>query len=175
MTWLGTETEGATSLDRIFGLTPEIYATFRDLYGAVWDADRGDPALLELCRLRVAQLVGCPSELAARTGPAAAAGLTDEKVAELRQWPTSPLYDDRDRAVLNFAERYVIDASSISDTDCARLREHLSDPECATLTTALAMFDAMARFRVALGVEPPADGEVHVVPIDPAVRPTSLP
>ncbi|MGH9048506.1 MAG: carboxymuconolactone decarboxylase family protein [Acidimicrobiia bacterium] len=151
-TWLPVEAAGDTALDRVFGLTPAAYADFRQVDAALWDPARVDPALTELCRLRIAQLIGCDAELGVRHDQARAAGLTEEKIAELRQWPTSPRYSDIDRAVLNFAEKFVIDASSVDDDDCRALRAHLGDPEIAALTTAVAVFDAMARFRVALGI-----------------------
>jgi alkylhydroperoxidase family enzyme len=151
-TWLPAEAGGATALERVFGLTPRAYQAYRDLDRALWDPALVDPALVELCRLRIAQLVGCDAELAVRHDEARASGLTEAKIDALRLWPTSPHYSDRDRAVLNFAEKFVIDASSVDDDDCAALRAHLPDPEIAALTTAIALFDAMARFQVALGV-----------------------
>ena len=151
-TWLPIEAEGATALDRVFGLTPAAYETFREVDGALWDPDRVDPALVELCRLRIAQLIGCDAEREVRHDQARVAGLTEEKIADLRRWPTSPCYSDADHAVLNFAEKFVIDASSVDDHDCAALRAHLSDPEIAALTTAIALFDATTRFQVALGI-----------------------
>lgn len=151
-TWLPTDVDGATTLDRVFGLTPTAYAAYRRLEEALWDRALLDPALVELCRLRVAQLVGCGAELTVRHDEARAAGLAEAKIDELRQWPTSSHYTDADRAVLNFTEKFVIDASSVDDDDCAAVRAQLSDPEIAALTTAVAMFDAMARFQVALGI-----------------------
>ena len=150
--WLSGEAGGGTTLDRVFGLVPEAYDAYRRLDDAIWDPDLVDPSLLELCRLRIAQLVGCDAELAVRHDEARATGLTEAKIDELRQWPTSSHYSDGDRVVLNFAEKFVIDASSVDDDDCAALRAHLSDPAIAALTTAVALFDAMARFQVALGV-----------------------
>jgi AhpD family alkylhydroperoxidase len=151
-TWLPVEADGDTALDRVFGLTPPAYDAFREVDGALWDPARVDPALIELCRLRIAQLMGCDAELAVRHEQARDAGLTEEKIDQLRQWPTSPLYSETDRSVLNFAEKFVIDASSVDDEDCAALRAHLADPEIAALTTAIAIFDAMTRFQVALGI-----------------------
>ncbi|HEX6311820.1 MAG TPA: carboxymuconolactone decarboxylase family protein [Acidimicrobiia bacterium] len=151
--WLPQAAAGATSLERVFGLVPATHDAYRELDAALWDPALVDPALVELCRLRVAQLVGCDAELPVRHEEARAAGLDDAKIDELRRWPTSPLYSDADRAVLNFAEKFVVDASSVDDHDCAALRAHLSDPEIAALTTAMALFDAMARFQIALGVD----------------------
>jgi alkylhydroperoxidase family enzyme len=148
-TWLPVEAAGATPFDRVFGLIPDAHATFRELDDALFDPARIDPALVAVCRLRVEQLVGAASDvddLAARSGAPA------EQLADVRAWPTSPRYSDRDRAALHFTEKFVIDASSVDDDDCSALRRHLSDPEVTALAFAVAMADAGARFRVALGV-----------------------
>ncbi|HEV8296230.1 MAG TPA: carboxymuconolactone decarboxylase family protein [Acidimicrobiales bacterium] len=152
MTWLTSTAPGDTDLDRVFGLAPGIYARYRDLYEQLWSRKAVSPVLLEVCRLRIAQLIGCPPELAHRTPAAQAAGLTEEKIAALRQWPSSPHYSAVERACLSFAECYVIDAHAVTDEQCAALNEHLSPEEIAALTTAIAVFDAMARFQVALDV-----------------------
>ena len=143
--WLPVEVEGETSFDRVFGLVPQARDTFRELDAALLDPAHGDPALVALCRLRIDQLVGAEPEPHDDVLPA-------EKAAAIRTWPTSPRFTELDRAALNFAEKYVIDASSVDDADCAALREHLSDPDVTTLVIAVAMEDAMARARVALGV-----------------------
>lgn len=142
MTWLPIESGGATPFDRAFGLVPRAYDAFRDLDAALAEPDALDPELVTLCRLRIDQLVGAEQTVEP----------SSEKATALRSWPTSPLYDETDRAALNFAEKYVIDASSVDDADCAALRVHLSDPEITALVIAIAMADAMARFRVALDV-----------------------
>jgi alkylhydroperoxidase family enzyme len=139
---------------------------YRELTADVWKPGRADPVLLEICRLRIAHLIGDAAELATRSRPAIDAGLTEAKLEELSRWPTSPLYSAGERAALNFAEVYVADPHSITDADAARLHEHYDPPELATLTTALALFDAMSRLRVALGITPESPGTITVVDRD---------
>lgn len=150
-TWLpldaaADDTDAAAPLDRVFGLVPGAYDAYRDLDAALAAGGAVDPALVALCRLRIDQIVGSATE------DATVGGLSTEKRDAIRSWPTSPLYTETDRAALNFTEKYVMDASSVDDDDCGALRSHLSDPEIAALVIAVAMGDAMARFRVALGV-----------------------
>ncbi len=152
MTWLAETAPGDDALDRVYGLAPQIYAQYRELATQLWTGEAVSPVLLELCRLRIAQLVGCERDLAIRTPAATSAGLTEDKIAALRQWPTSPQYEPVERACLSFAECYVIDAHSVSDEQCAKLNQFLTAAELAALTTAIAVFDAMARFQVALDV-----------------------
>ena len=149
MTWLPETAPGRTPLDRVFGLRPVAYERFRELYAGLWDASVIDPALLELCRLRIATLLGCDAELRIRHG---GARLDEARVAALAAWPTSPLFGDAERSCLAFAEQYVLDPSRVTDADFGALRRHLDPPAIATLTLAVAVFDALARLRLGLGV-----------------------
>ncbi len=148
MTWLPRTAAGTTPLDRVFGLRPAAYARFRELYDALWSQTALDPVVLELCRLRVATLLGCDGE------PAGTPGLSAARVAALPQWPTSPLFDEAERACLGFAEQYVMDPHGVTDEHFTALQAHLAPAAVATLVLGLAVFEALARFRVALGVEP---------------------
>jgi alkylhydroperoxidase family enzyme len=73
-------------------------------------------------------------------------------VDDLSNWPTSPKFDERQRAVLSWSEQWVIDPEQITDEDATRLRAALSDKECAVLSTTLAVFESLTRTRVALGL-----------------------
>jgi alkylhydroperoxidase family enzyme len=172
MTWLPETAPGATPLDRCFGLRPAAYERFRELYGGLWDPAVLDPRVLELCRLRIATLLGCDAERAIRYDDAAAA-LGEDDVAALPRWPTSTRFTAAEQAALGFAEQYVMDPHGLSDDDFAVLRTRFDAPALATLTLAVAMFDALTRFRLALGVEP-AGPEPTAAP-GPGPVPGSLP
>jgi alkylhydroperoxidase family enzyme len=174
MTWLPETAPGATTpLDRCFGLRPVAYERFRELYGGLWDPAVVDPRVLELCRLRIATVLGCPGERAIRYDDATAAGVTETDVAALPRWPGAPEFNGVERAAIAFAEQYVMDPHELTDDHFAALHEHLDEPAIATLSLAVAMFDALTRFRVALGVEP-VGPEPTAVP-GPGLAPASLP
>jgi alkylhydroperoxidase family enzyme len=118
---------------------PRLAPSFAALEAAVWATN--DPERLDLCRLRLGQLVG--RDLPARHAPA-------DKVAVLRQWPTAPEFTDADRALLDFCEHYAIDPQSVTDAQAARLHEHFDEPTLAALTTGIAFFDAVVRVANAL-------------------------
>lgn len=153
--WIG----GDANMDELLAGLPVVNDRLRELHDELWTSSAADPVTLELCRLRMAQLIGSQADLAVRYAPARAEGLDESRIESLGDWPVSDLFDERDRAALNFAEKYVIDPHSVTDDDCARLSEHFSPEELAALTTGLALFDGLARFRVALGAEP-APGRV---------------
>ena len=122
------------------------------LLDRIW-AGALDPVSIELCRLRIARLLGDTHGAEHRSPEAVRAGLDESLVERLSHWPTDPGFDDRQRAVLRFTEGYVIDAHSLTDSDRAIVLDHLSEPEATALTLALATFDALTRTRLALGAD----------------------
>ncbi len=106
-----------------------------------------DPVTVELCRLRIAQLLASPNDVMRRSPEA---DIDEELVAALARWSTDPAFDARRRAALRFTEAYVVDARSITDDDRRVVLDALSEPEAVALTTALATFEALTRTRLAL-------------------------
>ena len=119
MTWLPAPAAGDTPLDRVLGLRPGLRAEYRAFLSTVWTRSGLDPVVLELCRLRVAQLLGCDGELAERTASARDAGLDEAKIAMLPQWPTSPVFTATERACLAYAEQFVLDPHGVDDAQAA--------------------------------------------------------
>ena len=162
MTWLPDTAEGDTPLDRVFGLRPDLYDPFRAFYSVFWTDRLLDPVVLELCRLRVAQLLGCESEQRVRYRPARDAGLTEDQVASLPGWPQGPAFTDAQRAALALAEQFVLDPHGIDDEQRDAVIDHFGLPGLVALCEAVALFDGFCRFRIILGVAAPAT--VTVVP-----------
>jgi len=128
MTWLRSEAPGATPLDRVFGLRPNAYARFGELLDGL--ADGGiDSATLEACAARIDALLRFEPD------PTTARSLTDAQ-----------------RAAVGYAEQYALDPHGLRDSDFVALHEHFTDAQLATLTLAVAMYDARARFCVSLDV-----------------------
>lgn len=152
MTWISKTASGDTPLATVYGLIPDAYARHQELMQHLWQPGLIDPVVLELCRLRIAQIVRCQRELDHRSPEATAAGLDEAKIAELPKWPSSPSFGPAERAALGFAEMYVIDPGSVTDEQCAAVTAQFTPAETAVLTTAIAVFDANARFQVALAV-----------------------
>jgi len=173
--WIPDRVQGHTEFARVFGLRENLFAHFGDFYARLWDPAVMDPVILELCRLRIARLIGCDAELAVLSRPALDRGLSPEMVTDLASWPTSPHFDDTTRTCLGFAEQFVIDPSGIDGDDRARLRGAVGFRRMVGLAQAVATFDGFARFRTVLGIGPdPGDeaGPVTVVDVgrpDPSV------
>lgn len=110
---------------------------------AAWAAT--SPRLLELCRVRIAILLGCASEAEARTP---GCGVPDDVVAEIRSWPTDPRFDPLDRACLAFTEHYLLDVASIDDDTVAAVRDHLGDDGLSNFVNALLVVEQRIRLRL---------------------------
>ena len=129
MTWLRSEADGATPLDRAFGLRPNAYARFNDLIDGL--ADGGiDPTTLDACADRIDALLRFEPD------PTSALALTGAQ-----------------RAAVGYAEQYALDPHGLRDSDFEALHAHFTDAQLATLTLAVAMYDARARFCAALDVQ----------------------
>jgi alkylhydroperoxidase family enzyme len=161
MTWLPAQAQGETPLDRVFGLRPNLYAAYRDFAALFWERRVLPPRVLELCRLLVARLHGCESELRLRHRPALEAGLREAQVAALGSGDESE-FDAAERACLRFAEMFVRDPHAICDEDAAAVAAQVGEPGLVALAEALAVFDGFCRFRILLGVEPET-GPLRVV------------
>jgi hypothetical protein len=157
MTWLRGLPEGDSDWDRLAALCPEAFDSLAGLLGAA--ADEVDPVLFELCRLRTATLLGYTYEASRRSDRAREAGLTDEKVAELPSWPTSPQFTATERACIAFAEQFVIDANGVSEGQVSEISGYLGPKGCYVFVQALSALETFLRACLTLGIEsaPPVD------------------
>ena len=126
--------------------------------------DRVHPVIVELCRLRIASLVGARGHLSLRRPKAVAAGLTEDKIAALARWPESPLFSAAERACLALSEQFCMGAYTVTDADVAAVLEHLSADECYALVNGVWVMEAIARMTVVMGVDP----DPHALGLVPA-------
>jgi alkylhydroperoxidase family enzyme len=124
-TWLPVGSDAAEPVD-VFGLLPAGEEHLRRLVSAVWSADV-DRATLERCRDRIDAMITGTTRPPAPDRPTAA-----------------------QRAAADFAEQFVLDPHGCTDEQMHALQDHFTPPQLATLTTAIAVFDALARVRAVL-------------------------
>lgn len=147
MSWL---IAGATSRDELLALHPELAADHHRVVDEFWNASV-DARILELCRLRMATILGNTRAWDEPRSPAAiAAGLDESLVAALADWPTHPGFDPATKVCLGLAEQYVLDVHGISDAQVADVEQAIGADGVITLTTALATWEITHRFDNAL-------------------------
>ena len=150
MTWLNVA-EGRTPFDAALGLRPELRDLYAAFYGKLWDEELLPASLLELCRLRVAQLHDCEAELAVRHREA---GVSAERAAALANWAESDLFNEAERTALALAEKTPWRHHELTDDEFAAVRERFGEAGAVALTIGVALFDANCRLRLAFGTEP---------------------
>lgn len=149
MTWLAQVDHADSPLEGYFGWRPELLDHFKAFYGALWDEELLEPQLLELLRLRIAQIHGCEAELAVRFD---GAGLSDDKLDALSHWRNSDIFDDKDRALLAYAEQIPFAHHAISDESAAEVRSHLGEAGYVAYSIAVSMFDSICRLKMVMAM-----------------------
>lgn len=134
-------------LDRVLTVRSAAFAEVRADMGAAHDAAWAatSPRLLELCRVRIATMLGCTAEATSRTP---GTGVDPAMLDAIAAWPHDARFDDTDRACLAFAEHSVIDVASLDDDTAAAVRTHLGDAGLANFVSALLVVEQRIRLRL---------------------------
>ena len=82
------------------------------------------------------------------------AGVSDDKIAALPEWATSPLFDESERAALELAEAMTAASVDVSDELYGRLREHFDETQLVELSATAALENFRARFNRVFQIEP---------------------
>ena len=79
-------------------------------------------------------------------------GISDEKILALEDYATSPLYDEKERAALEYAERITFTDRDVDDELFSRLRGFFNKDALVELTAAIAWENSSSKFNRALRV-----------------------
>ena len=83
-----------------------------------------------------------------------AVGISDEKIAALADYATSPLYDEQERLALELADAQTAARVEVPAELFARLREHFDEAQLVELAATAAMENFRARFNRVFEIEP---------------------
>ena len=141
----------------IWGRIPGAFLLLTLLYRSL---DRGtsplEPGLRALVQVRVSQINWCEFCVDLNSSAALERHATREKLAALTSYDTSPVFTERERAALAYAEAVTDPARRVDDALFARLRRHLREREIVELTALIAFQNMSSKFNAALRV--PAQG-----------------
>ena len=79
-------------------------------------------------------------------------GVPDEKILALEEYATSPLYDEQERAALEYADRMTITGQDVDDELFSRLRRFFDEDALVELTAAIAWENSSSKFNRAVRV-----------------------
>jgi AhpD family alkylhydroperoxidase len=130
----------------IRALVPEAMAAMSTFNGTA--AKSGLPhELLELVKIRASQLNGCAYCLQMHNNDARKMQFPQAKLDQLPAWRESPVFDARERAVLEWTEAVTLIAQDgVSDEVFATVSAAFSKQELANLTVAVAAINVWNRF-----------------------------
>jgi alkylhydroperoxidase family enzyme len=124
-----------------------------------------DPGLRWLATQAVAGRIGCTWCIDFGYYEGMHGGIDPQKVRAVPTWRESLLFDERERAVLEYAEAATMTPAAVSE-DCAeRLRPHFSDAEIVELAAWVALENFRSRFNAGLGLRSQGFAEKCEVPL----------
>jgi hypothetical protein len=121
-----------------------VATAFESMWQSLWSQDRVPPALLELCRLRLAQMHGAAEELEV-THPAAQAPQAKRQSVICGRFATDGQFDPGEVAVLSLAEVYAQDPAAITDEMAEAVKGAYGDTGLVVLIEALGFIDGRIR------------------------------
>jgi AhpD family alkylhydroperoxidase len=131
-----------------------VFRAMRGLQTVVHDSGL-ESSLLHLVRLRVSQINGCGYCLDMHSKDARAEGESEQRIYLLQAWREAPLYNDRERAALAWAEAVTnISQGSVPDALYDQARAQFSEAELAALTLAVVEINGWNRFAISFNAVP---------------------
>jgi alkylhydroperoxidase family enzyme len=74
------------------------------------------------------------------------------KVAQLAEWRASALFEDAEKAALDYAEHMTITGERVDDAQFARLKRHFSEAQIVELSAVVALENFRSKFNPALAI-----------------------
>jgi AhpD family alkylhydroperoxidase len=152
----------------LWARVPRLFLGVALLYGMI---DRRssplDAALRSLVTVRVSQINGCRFCVDLNSATLIKRGVAMDKVEALDGWRASNLFDDRERAALDYAEVVTRTDREVNDGIFAALERYFDDDAIIELTGLIAFQNMSSKFNTALEV--PAQGfcRIPAGPADP--------
>ncbi len=149
---LVAERGGVWNIFRTMANAPGVLGRFLGLSGELRHRTKLAPQLRELAIVTVGRLADAQYEFVHHWNMALKAGVPREKLERLADWQTASVFTEQDRAVIRYATEATRDIK-VSDSTFAALRGFLDNERIVELTMQVAMYNAVVRVLVPLGVE----------------------
>ena len=135
----GTATGTPGNWWTVFALVPYIFEHATNHFGmfgmfAEKSVSQLDPITRELGILRAGYTQGSQFVFSQHCKAARRFGLSDDKISAIPHWQVSPLFDEKERAILAWADALILQGGRSSDELFEALHSHLSDEDILELT-----------------------------------------
>lgn len=139
---------GDATFIEVSGNNPAVFDWYlEEFYGKLFHSGRIDRQILELVRLRLANVHGCAFCNKGDTAQALAAGVPRQQIEALADYEQGP-FDEREKAALALADVMVLTnpRGHLTHELYARLKRHFADSELYELGVVMAVLCGMAKF-----------------------------
>lgn len=139
----------------LWARSPKLFLGVAFLYGMI---DRTsspiEPGLRSLVTVRVSQINWCRFCVDLNSATLLKRGASMEKVEALDNWRESNLFDERERAALDYTEAVTRSDVQVEDRHMEALRGHFDEDAIIELTGLIAFQNLSSKFNSALDVPP---------------------
>jgi uncharacterized peroxidase-related enzyme len=133
---------------------PEALQLFMPLYAAIIHHGKVEAKYKELAYLKTAQINGCQYCFQAHSASGKKSGVTDEQINSIIFFMRSSAFDEKEKAVLLFAERITRGASAIRPRVLEDLKQYFDDDQIVELTLTVCMANFTNRFNDTFSLTP---------------------
>ncbi|NGX43445.1 MAG: hypothetical protein K940chlam7_01742 [Chlamydiae bacterium] len=138
---------------KIWARSPKVFLGLSFFYGAL---DRKssplDPKLSALIKVRVSQINHCEFCIDINTAALLSLGGHQNKIHELQKFQESPLFSEKEKTALTYAEAITFTDRDVTDVLFSQLKEYFSDDEIVELTGLIAFQNCSSKFNNALNI-----------------------
>ena len=140
---------------RLWARSPKVFTGLSLLYGAL---DRKsspiEASLRSLLTVRVSQINWCAFCVDINAATGLKRGVSEEQFAALDRFETSPLFDERQKAALAYAEAITRTDAGVDEALMTRVKQYFDDDAVIELTAVIAFQNMSSKFNAALDVAP---------------------
>jgi uncharacterized peroxidase-related enzyme len=112
---------------------PEVLKTFVPMYEAIVGPGAVEQKFKELAYLKTSIVNGCEYWTKAHSASARRIGITNEQIQALTFYERSNLFDEREKAVIHFADLVTRAATTLREANLDAMRKYFSEEQIVEL------------------------------------------
>ncbi len=141
---------------------PQMVLALGQLIAAAWAPDSTvDAGFKRLIAYMASHAAGCQYCVAHQVSGALHLDVSEQKLAAIWEYETSPLYSEMERVALEFAAAAASVPNNVTDELFDRMKEHWNEDQIVEITGVISVFGFLNRFNdtMATPLEPQAIGD----------------
>jgi 4-carboxymuconolactone decarboxylase len=148
---------------------PKLMVAMGRFNGAIRKPGALENRIRNLCELKGSAMIGCEFCVDLGSQICRNSGFSDEELLAISQYGSSELFDEREKAALDYTVAVMRTPVEVTDELFAKLQEHFTTEQIVELTALLTLVN-LDRFNAAFGIGSAgfSEGMVCVLPEKPA-------